>query len=207
MRTWDPGERQAAAGPAELLRLARDVAAGSAAAVEPLLEAVAPHVLGVVRAVLGPTHAEVEDIVQESLLGFLGALASFRGESSVKHFAARIAFRHALGARRRSRSVGHWLSEFQRMTETAGASPAQPSEALAMDRRRAILAKMLVELPKLQAEALLLRVVVGLSLSEIARGAGCPEETIRSRLRLAKNALRRRIDSDARIREWLGGDP
>ena len=62
-------------------------------------------------------------------------------------------------------------------------------------------------LPKAQAEALLLRAVVGLSVSEIAADAGCPEETIRSRLRLAKNALRSRIDGDVRLRESLEDEP
>jgi RNA polymerase sigma-70 factor (ECF subfamily) len=210
MRTWDwerEQPRRPAASAVDLLRLARDVADGQAAAVEPLLEAVAPHVLRVVRAVLGSAHPETEDIVQDSLLGFLRALASFRGESSVTHFAARIAFRHALEARRRSRSVGNWLSEYHRMAEVAAPSPPLPSELLANDRRRAILTELLVDLPKPQAEALLLRAVVGLSVSEIAEGAGCPEETIRSRLRLAKNALRARIDGDARLRESLEDEP
>jgi RNA polymerase sigma-70 factor (ECF subfamily) len=207
MRTWDPEQRHVARSAADLLRLARDVAVGNSGAVDPLLEAVAPHVLRVVRAVLGSTHAETEDIVQESLLGFLRALGTFRGESSVTHFAARIAFRHALESRRRSRSVGSWLTQYQRMAELDAPNPPLPSELLAMDRRRALLADLLVQLPKAQAEALLLRVVVGLSVSEIAAGAGCPEETIRSRLRLAKNALRSRIDADARIRESLEDEP
>jgi RNA polymerase sigma-70 factor (ECF subfamily) len=205
MRTWDPAERPPTR--TDLLRLAREVAAGRTCAVDPLLRAVAPHVLRVVRAVLGPAHAEAEDIVQDSLLGFLRALGGFRGESSVTHFAARIAFRHALESRRRSKNVGVWLSEYQRMTETRASSPPSPPEVLAMDRRRAVLAEMLVHLPKPQAEALLLRAVVGLSVSEIAQDAGCAEETIRSRLRLAKNALRARIDADARIRESLEDEP
>src|SRR6516225_3499942 len=142
MRTSDwerEPPRHAAATDADLMRLARDVASGKDEAVQPLLEA--------------------DDIVQDSLLGFLNALSSFRGESSVMHFAARIAFRHALEARKRSRAVGTWLSEYQRMSEMGGARAPLPSEAVAHDRRRAILGEMLVHLPKAQAEALLLRVV------------------------------------------------
>jgi RNA polymerase sigma-70 factor (ECF subfamily) len=210
MRTTDwerEPPRESAASAADLMRLARDVAGGNDAAVQPLLEAVGPHVLRVVRAVLGSTHAEAEDIVQDSLLGFLRALSAFRGDSSVMHFAARIAFRHALEARKRSRAVGGWLSEYQRMTEMGAARPPLPSELIANDRRRAILGEMLVHLPKAQAEALLLRVVVGLSVAEIAADAGCPEETVRSRLRLAKNALRARIDADESLRETLEDEP
>jgi RNA polymerase sigma-70 factor (ECF subfamily) len=207
MRTRDPEQRQVAPSAADLLSLAREVAAGSSAAIDPLLKAVAPHVLRVVRAVLGSAHAETEDIVQESLLGFLRALRAFRGESSVTHFAARIAFRHALEARRRARSVGGWLSQYQSLSSLDAPRALSPSEVLAMDRRRAILFDLLEELPKAQAEALLLRAVVGLSVSEIAADAGCPEETIRSRLRLAKNALRSRIDGDVRLRESLEDEP
>jgi RNA polymerase sigma-70 factor (ECF subfamily) len=207
MRTRDPEQRQVAPSAAELLRLAREVGAGSSAAIDPLLKAVGPHVLRVVRAVLGSAHPEVEDIVQESLLGFLRALGAFRGDSSVTHFAARIAFRHALEARRRARSVGGWLSQYQNMNSLDAPSPPSPSDLLAMDRRRALLFDLLDELPKAQADALLLRAVLGLSVSEIAADAGCPEETIRSRLRLAKNALRARIDADVRIRESLEDEP
>jgi RNA polymerase sigma-70 factor (ECF subfamily) len=208
MSDWEREPPARAAASADtLMRLARNVASGNEGAVHPLLETVGPHMVRVVHAVLGSSHAEADDIVQDSLLGFLRALSAFRGDSSVMHFAARIAFRHALEARRRSRAVGTWLSEYQRMTEMGGAHPLSPSELIAHDRRRAILGEMLECLPKAQAEALLLRVVVGLSVSEIARDAGCPEETVRSRLRLAKNTLRARIDADESLRESLEDEP
>jgi RNA polymerase sigma-70 factor (ECF subfamily) len=60
-------------------------------------------------------------------------------------------------------------------------------------RRRDVLRRLLDDLADEQAEALALRVVLGWSLDEISAATGAPVNTVRSRLRLAKEALRRRI--------------
>jgi RNA polymerase sigma-70 factor (ECF subfamily) len=54
---------------------------------------------------------------------------------------------------------------------------------------------LLEDLPEEQADVLALRVVLGLSLEEVAQATGAPLNTVRSRVRLAKEALRRRIES------------
>ena len=46
------------------------------------------------------------------------------------------------------------------------------------------------------AEALALHVVLGYTVVEIAQAASLPVETVRSRLRLAKQALRKRVLSN-----------
>ena len=74
--------------------------AGDRAAIRRLLESVGPAVIGVVGAVLGRGDRDVEDVVQESLVGIVNALATFRGESSIVHFARSIALRRALDHRR-----------------------------------------------------------------------------------------------------------
>ena len=48
-----------------------------------------------VGAILGPDGTDTEDVVQESLLAFVGALPAFRGECTVLHHACRIAVRNA----------------------------------------------------------------------------------------------------------------
>ena len=53
----------------------------------------------------------------------------------------------------------------------------------------------MLEIPEEQAEALGLRIMLGWSLEEVAQAAGAPLNTIRSRLRLAKEALRKRIEA------------
>ena len=57
------------------------------------------------------------------------------------------------------------------------------------------------------AEALALHVVLGYTVGEIAALAEVPDETVRSRLRLAKQALRKRVMSHPVLREVVGGEP
>jgi RNA polymerase sigma-70 factor (ECF subfamily) len=56
-------------------------------------------------------------------------------------------------------------------------------------------------LPDTLAEALALHVVLGYTVAEIAQAASLPLETVRSRLRLAKQALRKRVLNSPKLRE------
>ena len=60
---------------------------------------------------------------------------------------------------------------------------------------------LLGELPEAQAEAMVLRLALGYSIEEIAGISSAPINTVRSRLRLAKDALRSRIEADPRWAE------
>jgi RNA polymerase sigma-70 factor (ECF subfamily) len=70
-------------------------------------------------------------------------------------------------------------------------------------RRREALEALLDELPEPQAEVLVLHCALDFSVDEIAASVGRPLETIRSRLRLAKRALRERIGASAELTELL----
>ena len=187
----------------ELDGLARAASSGDSACLQRLLRVLGPDVLRVIRSVLGSTHPDVEDLLQESLLGLIRALPSFRFESSVKTLALTIGFRHALGAKRRRRDVARWIDSFQRLEEPLTASPESPAQSLEIERRRDLVAALLTTIPKPQAEALGLRVVVGLSIEDIARTTEVPANTVRSRLRLAKEALRKAIEADPALSEFL----
>jgi RNA polymerase sigma factor (sigma-70 family) len=186
-----------------LADLGREAAAGDDQALERLLRAIAPDMLRVIRSVLGASCADLEDLVQECLLGFIRALGQFRYQSSVKAFALTIAFRHALAAKRGQRDVVRWIRTFQRLEEPLLAASASGAQEIEVERRRALVAELLTTIPSPQAEALGLRAVVGLSIEEIARSTAVPANTVRSRLRLAKEALRRSIEGDAYLRELL----
>src|SRR5262245_34952031 len=81
--------------------LARAAAAGDLAAMRQLLDAVAPRLWRVVRSVLGPWAADVDDVAQESLIALVRALPAFRSECAVEGYAARIAVRTAVAAQKR----------------------------------------------------------------------------------------------------------
>jgi RNA polymerase sigma-70 factor (ECF subfamily) len=186
--------------------LARDAVVGDAVAMRRLLQAVGPCVLRLVRAVLGNGRVDVEDVAQESLVAFVRALGAFRGECTVLHYACRIAIRTAMAARRRSREADERLAELLRSVEPLDEAQAACGEPAASARRRELVRSLLDELPEAQAETLALRVVLGCSLQEIADATGVPPNTVRSRIRLAKEALRKRIDDDPALAELSGGD-
>lgn len=179
---------------AAMLELARTAAAGDTRATAQLLRAVAPLVMRVVRAVLGGGHPDVADVVQQSLIGLVRALPAFRGECAPEGYAQTIAMRTALLARRRGR-IDRARRDDNAETEAAVCPDATPEDDALAARRRVLLRDLLAELPVEQAEALGLRIVLGWSLDEVAIAAGAPLNTIRSRLRLAKEALRRRIEA------------
>lgn len=178
--------------------------AGDARALEELLAVTTPPLLRAVRMLIGAERgADLEDVVQDVLLDLVDALASFRGESTFLHFAIRIAVRKTSVARRRAVSVRGWLERFHLGRAPLVHSPATPQDDTRASRRRALLRDVVADLPEAQAEALILRSVLGYSFDEVAATTGAPLNTVRSRLRLAKEALRRRIETDARFLELL----
>ncbi|APR86570.1 RNA polymerase sigma factor RpoE [Minicystis rosea] len=172
---------------------------GDRRAMGELLQAVSPHVRG---AIVSIAAGHLDDVVQECLIAFVRALPGFRSESSIVHYARRIAVRTALHQRRARllrRNVDQIHAEEEQGAHDEGAPP--PSHALAAARRRALLASLLDELPEAQAETLALRVVLGHSLEEIAEVTSAPVNTVRTRMRLAREALRRRIEDDPMLAE------
>jgi RNA polymerase sigma-70 factor (ECF subfamily) len=186
-----------------------DVAArathGDETAMRELLRAIATSLLAAVRAVVGRNAPDVEDIAQETMVAFVNALPAFRGECSVNHYVSRIAVRTAVAARKRRvvRENRADALEDDGTRETYAASPGDEAWAA---RRRAALRGLLDELPEVQAETFALRIALGYSMQEVAAATGAPVNTVRSRLRLAKEALRRRIEEDPALAEVLGGE-
>jgi RNA polymerase sigma factor (sigma-70 family) len=174
--------------------LALQAAQGDLAATHALLRHITPTLRRVVAGVLGRTHGDVDDVLQQALIAVQRALPAFRGECHVAGYSSRIALRVALRARRR-----HKLELFRREVlarledDTSHGEP--PSAEAEAERRRQVLRNLLEELPEEQADVLALRIMLGLSLEEVAQATGAPLNTVRSRVRLAKEALRKRIES------------
>lgn len=182
------------------LALSRRAATGEPEATAKLLRMLAPEVLRVVRGVMGPYSADVDDAVQQALIALIHALPSFRGECAPAGFACRIAFRTALSVRRRARLDKGRRDSSVHTDAFLGASRADDAPRLRTELIRALLD----DLPAEQAEALALRTMLGFSLEEIAETSQAPLNTIRSRLRLAKEALRKRLENDPALLEALG---
>src|SRR5436305_1245973 len=124
-----PAAENTTASPDSLAPLAAAARDGDVRAARTLLVAIAPTIFRSVRGVLGAGHPDVEDIAQDAALALLESLPTFRGECSVRHFAARIAVLKSINARRQSRFRARWTAstpmegEFEFAAQ--GMSPAQ----------------------------------------------------------------------------------
>jgi RNA polymerase sigma-70 factor (ECF subfamily) len=187
-----------------MVDLVRRVAAGDRKATRSLLGAVGPAMLRAIRKVLARSTHEVEDVAQEAMGALIAALPSFRGECPVLHFARRVAVLTALANRRRLDLRAQWAADVPEQPVPEGvATGPSPAEALFLRGRRDALGALLDELPANQAEVLVLHVALGFTIDEIAGATGRPVETVRSRLRLAKQALRDRIAASPSLSEIL----
>lgn len=180
--------------------LAEAAARGDVTATAALLKELAPGIVRTAQSLLGPTHPEVDDVVQQALIGLVQALPSFRNECAVAHFAARIVTRTAFVSSRRARVRADRREDGVDVDALESAEAAEPVDA---ERRRRLVRQLLATLPEEQAETLALRVVLGFSLEEVAEATGVPLNTVRSRVRLAKLALKKRIEADPVIAEAL----
>jgi RNA polymerase sigma-70 factor (ECF subfamily) len=161
--------------------------------------------LRTVRRVLGSRHPDAEDVAQEAVIGLLSALERFRGDCTVTHFAHQVALRRALHARRYFKARGQ-TSDLEVDAEWEGSEgAASPLEAAISRERRRVVRSLLDQLPEPTAEALALHFMLGYTVEEIAATLGVSPNTVWSRLKLGKRALKRALACDARLEDLLRG--
>jgi RNA polymerase sigma factor (sigma-70 family) len=189
----------------ELLPLARAAVAGDPEAAATLVAHVGSSMMNVVRRVVGRASPDVDDIAQDAVIALLGSLATFRADCSVLHFSNRVALLTALGARRRMR-LRQNASDEDGAVSNARDTGLSPLETTLAARRRALVRQGLDQLPDVIAEALALHFVLGYTVDEIATAAAISPNTVWSRLRLGKQALRRKLERDDTLAELLEED-
>ncbi len=199
--------------PAQVARRAQDplralalrASEGDAVAIRELVMELGGPMLRTVRKVLGAKHPDAEDVTQEAVLGFLSSLRTFRGECSVSHFAHQVALRRALHARR-SFANRDKLGDQELAPEGPSDSGSGSPLALAISRERLrIVHELLDELSEPIAEALALHFMLGYSVPEIAMTLEIPQNTVWSRLKLGKKAMKKALDGDEKLRDLLRG--
>ncbi|MFN8057804.1 MAG: sigma-70 family RNA polymerase sigma factor [Vicinamibacterales bacterium] len=144
-------------------------------------------------------HQEALDLSQEVFLSVFRALASFRGQSSLRTWVYRIAVNHARNRQR-------WWSRRHRAAQVSLDDHIRhngdvPSEAVSclpeveFDRKQlaARIQSALADLPFEQRTAIVLREIDGLSYDEIGFSLGVAVGTVKSRLARAREALRARL--------------
>jgi RNA polymerase sigma-70 factor (ECF subfamily) len=187
----------------DLARLVSRAAAGDAGALRSLLSELMPHLLRVSRRVLGPDHPFVEDVAHDAAYTVVGQLAQYRGEGTVLSFARRIAVHTALNMRRRDRAQKRASVRAVVDTDEIAAQGPDPEATLAQTAVLPAVREILDDLPDVLAEALVLNLLLGHTVLEIAEIAGAPVETVRSRLRLAKERFKRKAERHPVLREMV----
>jgi RNA polymerase sigma factor (sigma-70 family) len=183
--------------------LAAAAARGDLRATQTLLEQLAPAIHRAVRSVLGPQHPDTDDVVQQAMIAFVQSLPHFRGECQPSTYALSIAIRAALAARKRALKDNVRREALVHSNARNSIVQALPIEHLQAESRRVLVRRLLDALPPEQAETLGLHVVLDLPLKEIAKSLGVSINTIKSRLRLAKRALRARILTNQPVADEL----
>jgi RNA polymerase sigma-70 factor (ECF subfamily) len=191
----------------DLLPLATATAKGDPEAAATLILHVAGPMLRVVRKVLGRQHPDIDDVAQDAVIALLRALTTFRGECSVVHFASRVSLLTALAARRQSRARLQRGESHGGVIENVADELPSPLATTLTSRRRELVHLMLDDLPDVLQESLALHFVLGYTVEEIAAAIAVSPNTVWSRLRQGKRALRRRLESDSQLAEMLEVKP
>jgi len=167
-------------------------AAGDRAAAEALCRALVPRVRNLVRYLLRG-DSRVDDVAQEALIAVLRGLGTFRGDGRFEAWVDRVVARAAFAAIRRIRAE---TQPGEHAAVEGGASGEGGGDSYALRRELAV---ALDRLPADQRESLVLHFAIGMTVPEIADAMAAPLETVRSRLRLGKAALREALGGrDAR---------
>jgi RNA polymerase sigma factor (sigma-70 family) len=188
-----------------LLPLVQRAAQGEREALARLLSLIAPSIVSAVRVVTG-RDVDVEDAAQEAMMAIVDAVPRFRGQSSFLHYARRIAVRTAFGIRRAGQRRSRKLAEIEIEAEPCDAATGGGTlQNAALERNECLAAfqRLLDELPEGQAESLTYRVLLEYPLPVIARELKVPVNTVRSRIRLAREHLRDRISADPELAALL----
>jgi RNA polymerase sigma-70 factor (ECF subfamily) len=188
-----------------LLELAERAATGDTQATGALLKALAPQMIRTVHALMGPTHSDADDVVQQAMIALVQSLPAFRGECSPQHYCSRIVARMVVSTKRRVKTRADRRDDEVDVDAVHSSERSQHDE-VAAERRRELVRELMTQLPQEQAETFVMRVALGFSLPEVAAATQVPLNTVRSRVRLAKEALRKRIDADPAMLEMLEGD-
>lgn len=167
--------------------LARAALGQDPEAVRGFLLAISPTIRRVCRGVVGAQHSDLEDIIQDCLIDVTRALPSYRFEGNLLGYVTKIAIRRALVSRRRSVARVRHLQLLEDIHDELPVSDASASEI----ERAEVMRDLIGRVRPIQAETLVLRVVLGFSIEEIAQLTEVSVNTVKTRLRLGKNALRR----------------
>jgi RNA polymerase sigma-70 factor (ECF subfamily) len=177
--------------------------AGQPEAIERLFRAYSPVVQGVIGRLVGPTP-DFEDLVQTTFLEALRNISRFRGEAKLSTWLCQIAVHVANHHLRSGKVRRHVPLELVVDGTAASAEPLDPTNVdQTIDRRRLALRlhQLLDRIAPKKRIALLLYVVEGRPIEEVAALMKATQTATRSRTFFARRELRKLIGADAQLRD------
>ena len=144
--------------------------------------------------------SEAEDVVQEAYVSAFTHLKSFRGDSSLPTWLARITMNEALGRLRAERSTVD-IETFE-AHRTAAEIIQFPLTSNAEDPERTMAQRQILQLveqatdklPEAYRIVFITRVIEGMSVEETAEILGIRPETVKTRLHRARRLVREQLD-------------
>lgn len=182
------------------LELVRRARARDEGAIRAIMQANNRKLYRIARGILR-NDSEAEDVVQEAYVRAFTHLESFRGDSRLATWLARIAMNEALGRLRRQRPSVDWTT-----LEEPGASKAQiiqfplsavsddPEKTMAQREIQHIVEQAVDELPEAFRIVFITRVIEGMNVEETADILDLKPETVRTRLHRARAMLRANVE-------------
>src|SRR4030081_3139885 len=196
MRQEGNRERHAKeSGEAELVARARG---RDEAAIRAIMQANNRRLYRIARGILR-NDSEAEDVVQETYVRAFTHLESFRGDSSLATWLARISMNEALGRLRRARpsveldSLPPGALEAQIIQFPRSASE-DPEKTMAQREIHHVVEHAIDELPEAFRIVFITRVIEGMNVEETAELLDLKPETVKTRLHRARTMLRENVE-------------
>jgi len=170
------------------------------AAAEEVVARLGPRVRHTVWLLVGPDN-EAEDLINSCLLAILENLRNFKGTGSLEAWSGQLTYRVLMRLLKRRRRSERTVTL---VDEDGGISMSNPERETATRGAMDGVGKLLERLPPKRRDTLVLRVLYGYSVAEVAALTDAPVNTVRDRIRVGLKELRQGIARDAATRELLG---
>jgi RNA polymerase sigma-70 factor (ECF subfamily) len=186
----------AGTGDADLVRRARG---REEAAIRAIMQANNRRLYRIARGILR-NDGEAEDVVQETWVRAFTHLESFRGDSSLATWLARIAMNEALGRLRRARpsvdfsTLAPGVLVAQIIQFPLSSASEDPERSMAQREIQGIVEHAIDELPDGFRLVFITRVIEGMNVEETAEILGLKPETVKTRLHRARAMLRENVE-------------
>jgi RNA polymerase sigma-70 factor, ECF subfamily len=144
--------------------------------------------------------SEAEDVVQETYVRAFTHLESFRCDSRLATWLARIAMNEALGRLRRQRPTVDWTTlesgtpNAQIIQFPVSATSDDPEKTMAQREIQHVVEQAVDELPEAFRIVFITRVIEGMNVEETAEILDIKPETVKTRLHRARTMLRENVE-------------